>query len=252
MSDMMEQRKQGNRRYLETFDDSSGGWIGSNGNSVGHTAVLCKDGFLRTHSPWWVDYNHAPPGAGYLHILFGLHTKGPFGEHLMEVAGPNRFVGEKQPRDFRDASMTLRLRGDIHLRGSRLYLLVQSKIGDVVASWLLLDQPIGINGEWSEQSIFLANDESKWLWLGARHNRADYYAYQPLDRVLADVNNNILLVLFPLEIAPMGEIAGDPHVLRAGRDYPLWTSRLPEGYVDLDTVEIAFAQPDTTVGQPGT
>jgi hypothetical protein len=50
-----------------------------------------------------------------------------------------------------------------------------------------------------------------------------------------------MLVLFPLTVAPMGPIAGDPHQLRPGRDYPVWTSRLPEGYVTLSEVRIEFA-----------
>jgi hypothetical protein len=26
---------------------------------------------------WWIDYNHAPPGAGYMHLLASLNTAGP-------------------------------------------------------------------------------------------------------------------------------------------------------------------------------
>ena len=61
-----------------------------------------------------------------------------------------------------------------------------------------------------------------------------------LSRILTNVNVNIMLVLFPLRIAPMGTINGDPHLLRAGKDYPVWASKLPEGYVELDTVQIEF------------
>lgn len=32
----------------------------------------------------------------------------------------------------------------------------------------------------------------------------------------------------------------NPHVLRPERDYPVWRSRLPEGYVMLDEVRIEF------------
>ena len=67
------------------------------------------------------------------------------------------------------------------------------------------------------------------------------YGRVELSAVLRDVNCDILLVLFPLEIAPMGEIGGDPHLLRPEKDYPVWRGRLPEGYVTLDTIKIAFA-----------
>jgi hypothetical protein len=36
----------------------------------------------------------------------------------------------------------------------------------------------------------------------------------------------------------MGPIGGDPHRLRPEKDYPVWRSRLPEGYVILDEVRI--------------
>ena len=66
------------------------------------------------------------------------------------------------------------------------------------------------------------------------------YGIKPLEEVLSDVNVNIMLVLFPLDVAPMGAIDGDPHRLRPERDYPVWRHRLPEGYVTLDSVEISF------------
>jgi hypothetical protein len=63
----------------------------------------------------------------------------------------------------------------------------------------------------------------------------------PLELVLRNVDVNVMLVMFPLDVAPMGPLEGDPHVLRPGRDYPVWRSRLPEGYVILDEVRIRFA-----------
>jgi hypothetical protein len=62
-----------------------------------------------------------------------------------------------------------------------------------------------------------------------------------LETVLAGVNVNIYLVLFPVRVAPLGELDGDPHRLRPGRDYPIWTSKLPDGYLLVDTVTIRFA-----------
>ena len=76
---------------------------------------------------------------------------------------------------------------------------------------------------------------------GSRHDRVEYYGTIDLPRVLADVNTDILLVLFPLDVVPMGPLAGDPHRLRPEKDYPVWRGRLPEGYVLLDEVRIEFA-----------
>ena len=74
-----------------------------------------------------------------------------------------------------------------------------------------------------------------------RHDRADMYCVKPLDRVLSNVNVNIMLVLFPLDVAPMGPFDADPHILRPERDYPVWRHRLPEGYITLDEMRIDFA-----------
>ncbi|MEY4178250.1 MAG: hypothetical protein RLY70_1824, partial [Planctomycetota bacterium] len=35
-----------------------------------------------------------------------------------------------------------------------------------------------------------------------------------------------------------GPLPGDPDRLRPERDYPVWRSRLPEGYVMLDEVRL--------------
>jgi len=61
-----------------------------------------------------------------------------------------------------------------------------------------------------------------------------------LEQVLSDVNCDIMLILFPLGIAPMGPLDGDRDLLRPEKDYPVWRSRLPEGYVSLDWIEIEF------------
>jgi hypothetical protein len=47
----------------------------------------------------------------------------------------------------------------------------------------------------------------------------------------------------------MGTIAGDPHELRPERDYPVWRSRLPEGYVIVDDVTLRFAEGGERQGQ---
>jgi hypothetical protein len=51
-----------------------------------------------------------------------------------------------------------------------------------------------------------------------------------------------MLILFPLSIAPMGTIDGDPHILRPAKDYPVWQSHLPEGYTMLDEIRIEFTE----------
>jgi hypothetical protein len=230
------------RSYTEHFDQDSGGWCGWASNSLGPKPLSVRDSCLVSQSPWWIDYNHAPPGAGYLHLLAILLTRGPFSEHHREVAGPNRFVVSRFGTDFTDAVIHMRVRGELELCGARLHVLVQAVQQGICSGWLLTGQSISVTREWAEPEVRLVPDESQWTPLGSRHDRTDFYGEIPLKEVLADVNANILLVLYPLHVVPMGMLEGDPHRLRPEKDYPVWRHRLPEGYVMMDSVEFRFAQ----------
>jgi hypothetical protein len=226
-------------RYLETFDDGPGGWFGWIDNARGPKALELGEGCVISRSPWWIDYNHAPPGAGYMHLLFMLLTSGSPGEHHREVSGENRFVRGGHCTDFRNAELTFRMRGELIDRDARLLLLCQAVHNGICSGWLLTGQPMQVTPQWSQQKVTAVPDESQWTCLGSRHDRADFYGKNPLQQVLGDVNANILLVLFPLDIVPMGPDVidqGDRHRLRPEKDYPVWRSRLPEGYVMLDEV----------------
>jgi hypothetical protein len=229
--------------YLETFDNGPGGWFGWISNAAGPKPLEVRDGCLVSRSPWWIDYNHAPPGAGYLNLLAMLLTRGPFGENQREVAGENRFVDGGFSTNFTEAKITLRLKGELHANGAQLCLLVQSVHDGTCSGWLLTGQPFEVTPDWSVQSAVAIPEASQWTPLGSRHDRADYYGIIDLPRVLADVNTDILLVLFPLDVVPMGSLEGDRHRLRPERDYPVWRSRLPEGYILLDEVRIEFTPP---------
>ena len=78
--------------------------------------------------------------------------------------------------------------------------------------------------------------------MGGRHDRTDCYGYVDLATIMTDVNIAIMFILLPLTVRPMREIEGDTHVLRPGKDYPVWQSSLPEGYVELDRLQIDFAK----------
>ncbi|MSR83955.1 MAG: hypothetical protein EXS58_13695 [Candidatus Latescibacteria bacterium] len=228
-------------RYVERFDDGPGGWYGWISNVAGPKPLEVRDSCVLSRSPWWIDYNHAPPGAGYLNLLYMLNTGGRPGEHQREVEGENRFIKGGYPTDFTDARFTLRLKGELEARGAQLVLLCQAVQEGICSGWLLTGQPFRVKPEWSEQTVTLVPDPAQWTCLGSRHDRADYYGVIPLEQVLRQVNTDILLVLHPLDVVPMGPLQGDPHHLRPERDYPVWRSRLPEGYVLLDEVRIDFA-----------
>jgi len=230
------------RVYRETFDNGPGGWFGWINNAQGPKRLETRASSIVTRSPWWIDYNHAPPGAGYIHMLGTLMTRGPFGEHLRETAGENRFAAEKLPLDFVGAKMSLRSRGELIDRGAKVCLLLQGIHDGICSGWMLTGRPFSISHEWSTQTISLDPNPALWTCLGSRHDRTDSYGVLPLEQVLRQVNVNLLLVMFPLDVAPMGAIDGDPHRLRPERDYPVWRSRLPEGWIEIDEVAIEFAE----------
>ena len=118
------------RTYRHTFTGgSAGGWLGWRSNSEGASKLPIVDGAACSSSPWWIDYNHAPPGAGYLHLLYCLHTAhGPgFSRQCLEAGGENHFVTGGFPRDFRDARVTFVMKGELDLRGARALLLAQAQ-----------------------------------------------------------------------------------------------------------------------------
>ena len=233
--------RMGDRVYREQFDEDPGGWYGWISNAGGPKPLEWQPGQLISRSPWWIDYNHAPPGAGYMHMVFSLATVGPQGEVFTEAGGTNRFIADRCPTDFTNASLTLRARGELVTQGSQFVLLIQGSVEGITSGWLCTGQPFDVTDSWSEDTIVLDANPANWTALGVRHDRADMYGVKPLDHVLSDVNVNIMLVLFPLDVAAMGPLDGDPHILRPERDYPVWQHRLPEGYVTLNEVRIDFS-----------
>ncbi len=226
--------------YVEDFDDGPGGWMRVIDNHSPIGALPVRNGVVSCQGPWWVDYNHAPPGGGYLQLLMCLITKGAAGESTREAAGENRFVKGGYPTDFTDARISLKLRGEMEAAGTRLSVLLQGSVDGLCSGWVLTGQTFEITEDWSEQAVTCAPLAAQWTSIGSRHDRTDTYGEKPLDAVLADVNVNMHLIMFPVKPRPMGRIDGDPHLLRAGRDYPIWPSSIAQGYVEIDRISIEF------------
>ena len=244
--------------YVETFDDGGGGWFAwipapemPSPSDESTIAPRVRDGALISQSPWFVDSNHAPPGAGYLHLLAFLLTKA---ENIPPKAWPNRFVEGGYSRDLRNTQMTVRLRGEVEMRGANLVLLAQAAVPGTTANLVLTGQPLTVTQDWSEQTIVLRPDPTDWTCLGARHDLQGYYGCAEPEDVLRDVNVDLILVLFPLEIVPTQPVE-DIHVgrahyrvtqaaLRDGRPadpgYEVDWSYLPSGRIELDTIRIDY------------
>lgn len=229
--------------YVETFDNGAGGWIAWLGQGRPAAAEVV-DGALISRSPWGIDSNHAFPGGGYLNLLFVLFTApqpnpGPKYAPLM---GNNRFIEGGYPTDFRNAKLTVRLKGEVNLKGAQLLLHCQSTIGDIAINYVLTGQPFVVTPEWSEQTIHLTTDPEQWLCLGARHDMMDVYGCDEIEKVLADINLDIILLLHPINVVPATPEEHGPHYRRPEVDYAVDTSYLPEGTIMLDTVTIQFAR----------
>ena len=236
--------------YVEAFEDGPGGWFAWINNFAGPKPLEFAKNLITARSPWWIDYNHAPPGAGYLHMLASLATRGPEVEAIKEAGGFNHFIAGGFPTDFTDATMTLRLKGELLIRDAQLVVMVQGMVEGICSGWLLTGQPLQVSEQWTQQTLTFPSDQAQWTALGARHDRTDTYGVKPLEHVLCNVDVNIMLVMFPLNVVPMGSIDGDPHVLRAGHDYPVWQSKLPEGYIVVDEIRIRFAGGRTSEIRP--
>ncbi|OHB55219.1 MAG: hypothetical protein A2Y12_09355 [Planctomycetes bacterium GWF2_42_9] len=225
--------------YLETFDNGAGGWYALD-RDKGAYELLIKNGVVRCDGPWWIDYNHAPPGAGYINLLMGLYIKGPVCESIRDIGGPNHFIEGGYSTNLTNTKLTFRVKGEMDLQGAHVCLLIQGYHEDICSGWILTGQPINVTKEWSEQVITAVPDEKQWTALGSRHDRTDFYGVVDLKTILCNVNCNIYLILFPVNIVPKGPINGDPHILRAGKDYPVWQTRLPDGYVLVDTIKVEY------------
>lgn len=184
------------RVYIETFDNGPRGWLGWGKN--GGFPIEIKDSCAISRSPWWIDCNHCYPGGGFLHILFALHTRHTkiSAEPLIKIAGRNPFVDQEFPTDFRNAKITVKVKGKVELKGSNLLLLVQGKVGKLWVNQVFSDYPIKITNDWSLQSFTLIPDQKLWTQLGSRYDRKDFYGSCPIQQLLKDVNGDIIFLKF--------------------------------------------------------
>lgn len=171
------------RVYLEDFNQGNGGWYADR-----HYALPVWDGVAYCHGPWFLDSNHAPPGAGYLHLVMWLYTDGRWYEHPTAASRlpytNNRFVEEGYSSRLTNARMTVRLRGELKARGAELLLLAQSETDKTTANMVLTGQPFRVTREWSEQTVTLAPDPDQWTCLGSRHDRTELYGCDDIGKVL--------------------------------------------------------------------
>jgi hypothetical protein len=203
------------------------------------------DGVAYCYGPWWLDANHAPPGAGYLHMVMWTYTrKDRYAGNDDYTRGlpyrSARFAEEGHSTDLRNATLTARLRGDVDLKGAQLVVLVQAETPKTTANFVLTGHPFRITHEWSEQSVVLAPDPHQWTCLGARHDMTREYGCDDIGQVLKDVNFDLIFALFPVRSVPACNGVAGIDRLRAVKDYPVLQEALPKGLIMFDLVRIDY------------
>ncbi len=159
----------------------------------------------------------------------------------------NRFASGGYSRNLTHAKLTVRLRGELDAQGAQLLLLVQGTAGKVTANYVssayvLSAQPIKITPDWSEQSLTLTPDPSQWTCIGARHNLTQVYGNGDIAKLLADVDFDLIFVLFPINVVPLNADPSKRDQLWVGRDYTADPAYLPNGLLMFDTVTIDYPE----------
>jgi hypothetical protein len=228
--------------YVETFDNGPGGWYADR-----NSALPVFDGAAHCFSPWWTDANHAPPGAGYLHIVMWQYTDKKHYQADTDYTRKlpyrySRFAEQGWSKNLTNAKLTVRLRGHGDFKESQLVFHVQAKTDKTTANYSLTGQPFQISQEWRDQTVTLTPDPKQWTCLGARHDMQDVYGCDDIANVLADVNLDIIFLLFPIKVVPVcGNVTGkDIDRLRAVVDYPIDQHYLPNGLIMFDSVRIEY------------
>ncbi len=225
--------------YFEDFANGPGGWVANR-----YHPLPVFDGVAYCYGPWFLDSHHAPPGAGYLHMLMYLHTNAALvGKH----GQGNRFVAANKSTNLTNARLSVRLRGEMESNGAQLLLLAQARTPKTTANFLLTGRPFSITHAWSEQSVLLSPDPAQWTCLGPRESMRIHYGCDEIATVLKDVNVDLIFVLFPLKVVPRSDVK-EPHKLRAGQDFPdepsyeVEMKYLPKGIVMFDWVKIEYPE----------
>lgn len=185
------------------------------------------DRYAVSSAPWWIDPNHAAPGAGYLHLVAFAYHHDWSSDGEITVPSPGR------PMDLRNATVHLRYRAPT-LRlppSAKLYLWFQTKIssaaapeGRVYVNYLLDSRPLPVGtaaSGWLDVTLRLPTDDSQYRCLGSSASRTDRYGCAAsVADALRDWNIDLgFVIVFPDEGAAE-QISGSVEFQRVSIDLP--------------------------------
>ena len=153
-------------------------------------------------SPWWLDPNHAPPGAGYLGLVTWTYLDG----------GPDETTFGVPALDLRDVTLRVALRAEnLDLKGSHLNFWFQTTMPDgrfanFVYQRAPIERHLPANGSDLELvEITLSGDPDAWTCLSTAPDRADFYGCMDVREAMSAVDNDFGFILFPVSGSPLPE-----------------------------------------------
>lgn len=169
-------------------------WRGKNACTV---IAPVENGNMILESPWWLDNNHAPPGAGYLNLLAFTYMGKPTGP-----ADPTSAL------DLTNGLFVISMKTEnLDLKGAQLlfWFQVVSPNGKYT-NYALIGAPIyqGSSVMQSNQIyVYLPNDSKMWQCLGSSDARSDTYGCSiSFQDAIKNVNNDFGLIIMPTQSDP--------------------------------------------------
>lgn len=165
-----------------------------------------ENGFIESRSPWWIDYNHKPPGAGLLNVLFVIWLDSYYG-------------GLRQKSlDLRDARLHCRVMiAEANLKGNHVYFWFQTFNSEEnkYHNYVLTKRPLDVSkaaSSWRDVTIPINTDGADWTCLGSSQERSDKYACGSIEMDLQNVNANLGFI--QMQVDPYDQPFG---IVRLGR-----------------------------------
>jgi hypothetical protein len=173
-----------------------------------YVPVGTSNGQMMLKSPWYLDPNHAPPGAGYLALLTWVYLRGYAGadtEHLTEI-------------DLRDLTLRASMKSEgLDVKAGALYFWFQMLGPDGrYVNYAYTARSVNAllrEDRFTELRLRLRPDPASWTCLGASQARAEYYGCLPLDQAMSHVNADFGFIILPVdelaipEAQPAGTVA---------------------------------------------
>lgn len=170
------------------------------------------NGYAVSSAPWWVDPNHAPPGAGYLNLVAVGYYEGWRGE-----SGEVQALSSGKPLDLRNADVSVRWRAPTLALApnSKLVFWFQTRAFDPVTAqiryvnYALTGQPLVAKKDdatWQTVNLKLRTDPTQWTCLGSSTSRAATYGCaRSIDEALANFEADLgFVIVSPDESSSQG------------------------------------------------